>query len=78
MANAQYHRRSMLPRRVHNGLRIGGLMPGGFSMEGTVAATLMSTLEKPPFAFIPLCSQELCHRPRCPQSQAAATDSAPQ
>src|SRR5712675_3447583 len=49
-ANAQYHRLPMLPRRVHNGLCIGAMTLARFSMDGTLAATLMSTLEKLPFA----------------------------
>src|SRR6266850_4407046 len=41
-ANAQYHRGVMLPRKVHSGLCVGGMLRG-FAMDGTVLATLMST-----------------------------------
>jgi hypothetical protein len=78
MANAQYQRRVMLPRRVHNGLGAGRKLDG-FALDAAILATLMSTLEKSPFAFIPPAySQEACHRAQRPQSHEAATDSAPQ
>src|SRR6267142_453860 len=41
-ANAQYHPRVMLPRKVHSGLCVGGMLRG-FAMDGKVLATLMST-----------------------------------
>jgi hypothetical protein len=77
-ANAQYHRLSMLPRRVHNGLCIGAMMFARFSMDGTLAAALMSTLEKLPLLLSPCVRRNCAIGLDARQSQAAATDSAPQ
>jgi threonine dehydratase len=49
-ANAKYHRGVMLPRKVHSGLGVGGML-GGFAMAGTSLATLMSTLAAVPQRF---------------------------
>src|SRR5258705_6742712 len=41
-ANAQYHRRVMLPRKVHSGLCVGGMLLG-FAMDGAALATFIGT-----------------------------------